>query len=82
MKADDKPRVSRRQFIGAFWGVSLVGLFGQAGVALLQFLQPRAIVGGFGGKVTAGQPQEFKTDTVSLVQQGHFYISRLPDMVR
>jgi len=72
-------RVSRRGFLGVLWGAALVGLFVQAGVALYEFLQPRVTPGGFGSKVTAGQPNEFKPGTVSYVRQGHFYISRLPD---
>ena len=77
--AHKKSSVTRRQFLGIAWGVSLVGLFGQAGVALLQYLQPRANAGGFGSKIIAGQPEEFKNNTVSLVQKGHFYISTLED---
>ena len=77
--AQKKSSVTRRQFLGIAWGVSLVGLFGQAGVALLQYLQPRANAGGFGSKIIAGQPEEFKNNTVSLVQKGHFYISTLED---
>jgi len=75
----DKRRFSRRNFLGIAWAGSLVALFGQAGVALLQYLQPRTNSGGFGGKVTAGQPKEFKNNTVSLVQKGRFYVSRLDD---
>ncbi len=74
-----KQGVTRRQFLGIAWGVSLAGLFGQAGVALLQYLQPRIEAGGFGGKIVAGKPQEFKKNTVSLVQKGHFYISTQDD---
>ena len=78
-KTEAKRRFSRRDFIGAFWGISLLGLFGQAGVALLDYLKPQASQGGFGGKIVAGQPKEFPNGTVNHVQQGHFYISRLDD---
>ncbi len=78
-KANTKRVFSRREFIGFAWAVSLVGLVGQAGVAMLQYLQPRITPGGFGGKIIAGRPKEFKPGTVSLVQHGHFFISRLPD---
>lgn len=81
MRSDSKKKrgMSRREFLGIAWGASLVGLFGQAGVALLQYFKPRTTPGGFGSKVIAGRPQEFKPGTVSLVQRGHCYISCLED---
>ena len=72
-------RLSRRGFLGALWGVSLVGLAGQASGALYEFFKPRVVAGGFGSKVNAGKAQEFKAGKVSYVRQGHFYISRLDD---
>ena len=77
--SEDKSGVSRRQFLGLAWGVSLVALVGQAGVALFQYFKPRITPGGFGSKVIAGKPKEFKPGTVSLVQEGHFYVSCLED---
>ncbi|MBI4772415.1 MAG: Rieske 2Fe-2S domain-containing protein [Chloroflexi bacterium] len=75
-----KPQLlRRREFLAWAWGVSLVGLFGQAGAALFQFFKPRLEPGGFGGEVVAGTPEEFKPGTISHVQRGHFYISRLED---
>ena len=74
-----KTSLSRREFLGWAWGVSLVGLFGQAGAALLNFLKPRAESGSFGGEVVAGALEEFQPGTVSYVRQGRFYISRLED---
>src|SRR3990172_6871823 len=71
--------VTRRKFLGWALGVSLVGLFGQAGVALIQFFKPRIEPGTFGGKVVAGQGGEFQPGTVSHVPKGRFYISRLED---
>ncbi len=81
MTTDPKPpfRLSRRGFLGLLWGASLVGLFVQAGGALYEYFLPRVTPGGFGSKVTAGQPKEFKPGSVSYVRQGHFYISRLDD---
>lgn len=76
---DSKAGLSRRGFLVAMWGVSLAGLFGQAGVALVQFLKPIVPASGFGGKVVAGSVKEFNPGTVSYVAKGHFYISRLPD---
>jgi cytochrome b6-f complex iron-sulfur subunit len=74
-----KKGINRREFLAFAWGASLVGLFGQAGVALFRFFKPRIEAGTFGGKVVAGQVDEFLPDTVSHVQKGRFYISRLED---
>lgn len=75
----EQRKVSRREFLSWAWGVSLVGLFGQAGAALLNFFKPRAEPGAFGGDVVAGALEEFQPGTVSYVRQGRFYISRLED---
>jgi len=71
--------INRRQFLAWAWGVSLVGLFGQAGVALLQFLRPRLEAGGFGGDVVAGAIEEFEAGQVNYIMRGRVYISRLED---
>jgi len=76
---ENKRGLSRRGFLGVLWGVSLVGLFGQASAALFQYFKPPVTPGGFGAKVIAGKPKEFKSGTVSYVRPGHFYISRLED---
>lgn len=78
LKSQPQP-MTRRNFLGWVFGVALIGLFGQAGTALLQFLKPRIEPGTFGGKVTAGQVDEFQPGTVSYVPKGRFYISRLED---
>ena len=72
-------QVSRRRFLGFAFGVSLVGLVGQAGAALLQFFQPRNEPGAYGVAVVAGAVEEFAPGTVSYIQKGRFYISRLED---
>lgn len=74
-----KKGVDRRQFLGMAWAASLIGLFGQAGMGLFQFFKPRIEPGAFGGKVVAGQVDEFEPGTVSHIQTGRFYIARLPD---
>lgn len=72
-------QVTRRKFLGWVFGLSLVGLFGQAGTALFQFFKPPLKPGTFGDKVVAGQVDEFQPGTVSHVSKGRFYISRLED---
>ena len=79
MKTQKRDFLSRREFLGWAWGASLVGLFGQTGAALLNFFEPRAGPGSFGGEVVAGALEEFQPGTVSYVRQGRFYISRLED---
>jgi len=74
-----KNGLRRRDFISLAWLVSLVGMFGQAGASLLRFMKPRIESGSFGGKVTAGEVDEFLPSTVSHIQKGRFYISRLED---
>ena len=74
-----KKGLTRRQFLGLAWAASLTALFGQAGVALLQFFKPRIEPGSFGSKVVAGQVVEFPPNTVSHVQKGRFYISTMED---
>ena len=79
MRANQEDRITRRKFIGVVWGVALVGLFAQAGVALSDFLRSRTPQGEFGGTVVAGDLEEFEPGTISLVQKGRFYIVRLED---
>jgi cytochrome b6-f complex iron-sulfur subunit len=71
--------LTRREFLGWLWAASLVGLFGQATAALFQFFAPRVESGAFGGAVIAGALEEFEPGTVSHIQKGRFYISRLED---
>ena len=78
-QTQSKPTLSRREFLGVVWGVSLAGLLGQAGAALLNFFKPRVEPGAFGSKVAAGQVNEFQPGTVSHVPRGRFFISRLED---
>jgi cytochrome b6-f complex iron-sulfur subunit len=76
---DERKGITRRAFLQWAWAASLVGLFGQAGGALLNFLQPRIEPGAFGAKIIAGQVDEFEPGTVSHIQKGRFFISRLED---
>jgi cytochrome b6-f complex iron-sulfur subunit len=76
---DEKRGVTRREFLHWAWAASLIGLFGQAGGALFSFFKPRSKPGSFGAKVIAGQVDEFEPGTVSHIQKGRFYVSRLED---
>jgi cytochrome b6-f complex iron-sulfur subunit len=71
--------ISRRQFLAWGWGISMVGLFGQAGIALLQFFRPRLKAGDFGGDVVVGAVEEFEAGRVNYILRARVYISRLED---
>lgn len=79
METNSNKKFSRRDFLGVAWALSLVGLVGQAGSAIFQFIKPRVVSGTFGSQVTAGQVEEFEPGTVSHVQAGRFFVSRLQD---
>ena len=81
MKSKEKraSAISRREFLGIAWATSLIGLVTQAGVALFKFFKPLIEPGSFGGKIIAGQVEEFQPGTVSHVQKGRLFISRLED---
>jgi cytochrome b6-f complex iron-sulfur subunit len=75
----EEKRISRADFLNLAWVASLLALFGQAGGALFKFFKPRNEPGAFGTLVNAGRADEFEPGTVSHVQKGRFYISRLED---
>lgn len=79
MSKDEKKKISRKGFLGITSVISVFGLFGQAGIALFQFMKPRKEDGAFGGKVLAGRVEEFLPGQVSHVQKGRFYISTNED---
>ncbi len=82
MKSNDsnnEKNIKRRDFLSFAWVITSLGVFGQAGAAIYKFLKPRILPGSFGTKVTAGQVDEFVPGTISHVQEGRFYISRLDD---
>lgn len=82
MKSNDsnnEKNIKRRDFLSFVWVITSLGVFGQAGAAIYKFLKPRILPGSFGTKVTAGQVDEFVPGTISHVQEGRFYISRLDD---
>ncbi len=72
-------KLTRRNFLSWLWGAALVALLGETGAGLFQFFKPRVESGAFGGEVIAGSLEEFGTNTVSHIQKGRFYISRLED---
>jgi cytochrome b6-f complex iron-sulfur subunit len=79
LKQRDNQLLSRLDFLLLTFGAFLALLFGQASYALYNFLRPKIEAGAFGSLVVAGQVAEFQPGTVSHIQKGRFYISRLED---
>lgn len=79
MKDIQVSRMNRREFLVFGWVSSLAVLFGQAGVAFIQFFKPRIASGAFGTRILAGRVEEFLPGTVSHIQSGRFFISRTED---
>lgn len=79
MRSNEKKGLKRSEFLVFAWAAASVGLFWQAGISLFNFLKPTIRPGSFGTKVIAGKVDEFEPGTVSHVQKGRFYISRLED---
>ena len=78
-KSDNKRQVSRRQFVGALWGVSLLALVGQAGAALVEYLKPRMQPEASAAKSPRVSRTNSSRGRSLRCKKGHFYISRLED---
>ncbi|NOX60591.1 MAG: ubiquinol-cytochrome c reductase iron-sulfur subunit [Chloroflexi bacterium] len=79
-KSQDKPgQVTRREFFGAIFGLSLVAMMAQFGSVLARFLEPVIEEGAFGTVVRAGRVEEFEVGSVNYFRQARFYLVRLED---
>ena len=71
-------KLDRRQFLGLAWLTTGLVFVGETLGALFKYVQP-VIDGGFGGVVKAGTLEEFPPGSITLVQEGRFFLSRLDD---
>ena len=78
-KPNDEQEIPRRRVLLWASGVSVLALAGQALGGMLQFFKPMIEPGSFGGKVNAGRLEEFPVGSITHVQKGRFYISRLEE---
>ena len=78
-ESESKNRLNRRDLLNIGWAAATLALVGQAGVAMYRFFKPQIQQGLFGSVINAGQVDEFQPGTVTHVQKGRFYISRLED---
>lgn len=70
--------VSRRGLLRwAGWG-TIMALLAQSGVGFLAFFWPKK-VGAFGGEVNAGNVSDIPVGDVRIIQEGKFYLSRVPE---
>ncbi|MFZ5909641.1 MAG: ubiquinol-cytochrome c reductase iron-sulfur subunit [Chloroflexota bacterium] len=74
-----EPSVSRRDFLGMIWAFfgGLAAL--EVGGVLVAYLQPRLAEGEFGSLITAGNVDDFPSNSVTHISNGRFYIVRTPD---
>jgi cytochrome b6-f complex iron-sulfur subunit len=70
--------LSRRNFVGITFLVSLGIIVVESILALFKFLKPIPS-GGFGGEVFAGRVDEFAINSVNRVLKGRFYLVRTED---
>lgn len=61
----------------AGWG-TIMALLAQFGVGFGTFFWPKK-VGAFGAQVSAGNVTDYKVGDVKVVQEGKFYVSRVPE---
>lgn len=76
---NDEQQIPRRHILLWASGAALLALVGQSLSGLLQFFKPMVEPGSFGGKVNVGRVEEFPIGSITHVQKGRFYISRLED---
>ena len=74
---DKQGQVTRREFFGAIFGLSLVAMLAQFGAVLTRFLEPVLEEGSFGTVVRAGRVEEFEVGSVNYFRQARFYLVRL-----
>jgi cytochrome b6-f complex iron-sulfur subunit len=73
----ERKTMSRRRFLLYAWAVSGLIFAGEAGVILLNYVRPQAKEGAFGGKITAGEVEEFPVGSISYIREGRFFLSHL-----
>lgn len=74
-----KDGFTRRRFLFLSWTLTTLAIFGQSIAGLLAMLKPRIPPGSFGGVVRAGHAHEFAPGSISQVQAGRFYLSRVDE---
>jgi cytochrome b6-f complex iron-sulfur subunit len=74
-------RVSRRKLLAYGWGAASVAALAEVGFISVDALRPQgAAAEAFGGQVVAGNVEDFaEVGSITYLQEGRFYVSRLPD---
>ncbi len=70
-------RISRRDFLRYAWWAAAGLVLAEGGIAIVASLWPQTKAGSFGSKIVAGSVDEFPVGSVTYVESGRFYVSRL-----
>ncbi|MCX6028110.1 MAG: Rieske 2Fe-2S domain-containing protein [Chloroflexi bacterium] len=71
--------IGRRDFLKLAVGMGGVAVAAEFGLVGLAYFQPRLGAGDFGGAITVGKVDDFPPESVTLIKNGRFYLSRLAD---
>jgi len=74
-----KRKMSRRDFLNLTWGALAALTIAEMGIVGLRFLSPRVVEGEFGGLFNIGPYDQFPPGSVTPVEAGRFYLTRLSD---
>lgn len=74
-----KDGFTRRRFLFASWALTTLAIVGEGIAGLWAMLEPRIPPGSFGRVVRAGRADEFEPGSISHVQAGRFYLSRVDE---
>lgn len=76
--AEGGKKVSRRNLLRSLMWSSVGAVFLEQSAASLAMFWPLKVTG-FGGKVVAGNVEDFAVNSVTKVREGKFYVVRLPE---
>ncbi|MBI4301324.1 MAG: ubiquinol-cytochrome c reductase iron-sulfur subunit [Chloroflexi bacterium] len=70
-------QLSRRDFLTYMWLAAAGLLAAEGGIGTVASLWPRVQAGGFGGKIRAGDVDDFPLGSLTYFKEGRFYISHV-----
>lgn len=76
---EKKKEITRNDFLKIFWGTAAALVAIEIGGVTLAYMQPRSGEGEFGGIIEVGAVDTFPPGSVTQINAGRFYLSRLFD---